>query len=1002
METMDMLRFLKTTPKPNPRYNQTIQLQSPPPERKCAPHHARPRPFNQIASDRFSQELAPDAAIWTMYVDEAHEYDNDMVRARQQSLDTLLFIHPNRSAVPALTHWVNRLWILSLTLALSGALIAVSGKERLTKFHLASRPSFPKKLALLRQSRLEELEHYWALYIAALLPTLLHLSLVGFLTGLVVYLYTTGYLVPGSVFLMLALYVASLLGATHKYQPFVPELFNYTLTTAESIFNLWTKPRPKPATCLDALVWLANHARDQIVVDCAYQAMAGLRDSPYLCSFSPSSSMDPVRPDLETIYSTLFERFEQLIAGTLETGSVDPPVGRYIHAVIVLSLARASIVKRPTSWFDLLNKINCMWISDLPIASMSGNTFVSALVAEMDVIQLCMEEASAVDTANQTDSSDSIVEKWPLAGDSHELQLHICQWLNTVSGLFVHHSQGTAHIDSYLIGALLRASKDAAYFMSRTSSIRGLAGDESTAPQFELPSNLEISLPSLSKRLDQLLVLISILRHCPNPSQIEGVQACAELFKTYLTITPPIICLLIGEEANQAEIFNAFSFFPIDKPPTSRRDILFISVRSMMLTSAYLCGLLPTTTHYPQCPKLVDEALELAHASLNEDNVFSVDHLGPYDALGYHLDDFISILEFFGTNEHNLNLISPAAAAHLCVIGCGKIGAGLYASTHYMPPECLPTLLDLSIHGRLAKESAKCMLGTILTRLRSPFDYFGELPEHLVPIVPAQPPIEHLRQMTRFPNFFKSLQGVIQMIDSSYCHDGGALSAAAFLQVAAGRDSSIVVEPVELGPDAVPGFLDLVVLLFFENKARFCASHYHEIIISMAILITAAAKDTDSMGIISRHSAPATVLDELNKLKPGDSLYKAVIPMEEQKRLMNALACVKHDIPPMPNGEWPEYLDGIWKGIDIIANFGKTSRRSLGLGNRRPSSESACPSSSKSESLEVENKYQELSNNDFKLLINDQEPPNKDQKLSSKDQELPNKDKELSIIVHSS
>ena len=43
-----------------------------------------------MAADRFGEELGPDAAIWTIYLDEAQEYDQELVKGRQQSLDTLL------------------------------------------------------------------------------------------------------------------------------------------------------------------------------------------------------------------------------------------------------------------------------------------------------------------------------------------------------------------------------------------------------------------------------------------------------------------------------------------------------------------------------------------------------------------------------------------------------------------------------------------------------------------------------------------------------------------------------------------------------------------------------------------------------------------------------------------------------------------------------------------------------------------------------------------------
>ncbi|KAF8601178.1 hypothetical protein BDV93DRAFT_422696, partial [Ceratobasidium sp. AG-I] len=199
--------------------------------------------YERMAGDKPGRELAPDATIWQLYLEEADEHDQELVKSRHASLDMLLLFAALFSAiltgfliesktllqpdsadvsaalllriaqsqhrmelglslpmdtpsvnVPSFTpslsaRWLNGIWFTSLALSLSAALIAMLGKEWLTAF-VSSRPRPPQSHALLRQSRLEGLESWWALHIIALLPSLLHMSLFLFAIGLVLYLWT--------------------------------------------------------------------------------------------------------------------------------------------------------------------------------------------------------------------------------------------------------------------------------------------------------------------------------------------------------------------------------------------------------------------------------------------------------------------------------------------------------------------------------------------------------------------------------------------------------------------------------------------------------------------------------------------------------------------------------------------------------------------------------------------------------------------------------------------
>ncbi|KAF8599526.1 hypothetical protein BDV93DRAFT_419765, partial [Ceratobasidium sp. AG-I] len=193
---------------------------------------------DRLAGDSPGEELSHDATIWKLYLDEAEEYDQELVTGRHASLDVLLLFAALFSAIltafliesknllqqdpadttaalllliaqhqigsalessalvapptfsPAISSlWINGLWFVSLALSLAAALVAMLSKEWLTAY-TSSRPRPPHTHALLRQARLNGLNDWWALHIIALLPTLLHLSLLLFAIGLVIYLWT--------------------------------------------------------------------------------------------------------------------------------------------------------------------------------------------------------------------------------------------------------------------------------------------------------------------------------------------------------------------------------------------------------------------------------------------------------------------------------------------------------------------------------------------------------------------------------------------------------------------------------------------------------------------------------------------------------------------------------------------------------------------------------------------------------------------------------------------
>ncbi|KAJ3976650.1 hypothetical protein EV361DRAFT_816327, partial [Lentinula raphanica] len=189
--------------------------------------------------DRRYYEHDPEARGWWVYLDEATAFDNDMIGELGDSLDillvfaglfsavvttfvaqtsqalstdygslsasylgeisTILRASRNSSTVSQIPTtdttfspdvgdiWVNGLWFTSLTIALSVALFAVLAKQWLRQY-MSIVTGTPRERTFIRQFRFDGLKVWKVQAIIGTLPVLLHLSLVLFLIGLVVFL----------------------------------------------------------------------------------------------------------------------------------------------------------------------------------------------------------------------------------------------------------------------------------------------------------------------------------------------------------------------------------------------------------------------------------------------------------------------------------------------------------------------------------------------------------------------------------------------------------------------------------------------------------------------------------------------------------------------------------------------------------------------------------------------------------------------------------------------
>ncbi|QRW11507.1 hypothetical protein RhiLY_10506 [Ceratobasidium sp. AG-Ba] len=381
---------------------------------------------DKLSKDSPGSELAHDATVWRIYLDEADEYDQELVKGRHASLDVLLLFAALFSAIlttflvesknllqadPADTSvalllmiaqnqgvnnapsveippftpsrsalWINGLWFAALGLSLAAALITMLSKEWLTAY-TASRPRPAHSHALIRQARLDGLDNWWALHIIALLPTLLHLALLLFALGLVVYLWTLEVVVAAVTGVVIALtlvfyFATTILGAIFPFCPFVTEISGYVRRFGGARLGSWLRINQsirssQPHTSQDhystttledmrAVTWLAEHARDPTAADCAYQALAGIRIPGDIRTRRPGSK----KPTgswhyaLNRIFPTLLTRFGTILReGRDLSASRGANAARYSRALAELATflgtedAAATQADKKPFWF---------------------------------------------------------------------------------------------------------------------------------------------------------------------------------------------------------------------------------------------------------------------------------------------------------------------------------------------------------------------------------------------------------------------------------------------------------------------------------------------------------------------------------------------------------------------------------------------------------------------------------------------------------------------------
>ncbi|KAG8733768.1 hypothetical protein FRC10_012147 [Ceratobasidium sp. 414] len=938
----------------------------------------RSEAFERMATDKLGQELAHDATIWKLYLEEADDHDQELVKGRHASLDMLLLfaalfsailtaflieskdllqqdpadvstalllsiaqsqyrveqglpLPSNASSLPSVpdftpsisARWINGIWFASLSLSLSAALIAMLGKEWLTAF-LASRPRPAHSHALLRQSRLEGLERWWALHIIALLPSLLHASLLLFAIGLVIYLWTIDTIVAAVIAAVVAItslfyIITAVLGAVYDYCPFVTEISGYVRRAIMALLRRDRTDKYMPSKYpslkdLQALLWLANNARDPAVVDCCYQALAGLQHTTGVdmdhTVVLPESGANPSHAPthgipmqlnedttLVSLLDTITGRYKQLVAGSLDVfGSPDMSAARYLRAILGISTHishfsdpqlnksigtrnHANILPGLVNKGDMLvgvgagSKLSPLQLLDMTEAlwgdqspPLSANTYASVLILAMDIVQFAISSDSERKYQNGAHVIDVTTGSTQEGLDIYTLRAYYSRWLARVSSLLRLYSGRQVLINPVLLDGLLGSVTTAA----RCDALNPLDSSSTHHPQVEnlkrpfkfiLSTNAgrSFSIESNDLGTGPLGSLLELLSLYPAVKDGSPIQTCMAALTAYSALAPVLLQQILGLDRD--ELRKAYDIASWKYAHASdMMGIRFMATRQALLTTRYL-GLSRTlsSNHF----RFLEDVTELVYICIQQENkTFRKD---TFWALVNHSADLVHLLEFVGENDSVFTLLTENTKFNLLdVAGLGCHGVA--PCENLLTPNCFPPLIRMIRHSSHSVAGVERLPQAMVRRMRAGQTTIQrqDIPWNNIPA------IEYIYPFTRTSKGFSALASA--GTEERYA-EVVVKAIVDIVHLAAGQDASLAVKPIELRFPAVPGFLDVM-----STVVACCAKlmGYDALLMQYSNdaidLMKAAAKDDASKELLRQHSACQDLWKMLKGLNQKDSM----------------------------------------------------------------------------------------------------------------------------------
>ncbi|QRW04598.1 E3 ubiquitin-protein ligase listerin [Ceratobasidium sp. AG-Ba] len=837
--------------------------------------YRRPEAYERMAADTLGEELAQDATIWKLYLDEAAEHDLELVEGSAifgfltafliesknllqldpQDASVALLLQMVQSqhrielglappiglelpvAVPEFTptsasRWINAIWFISLGLSLSASLIAMLGKEWLTAF-LASRPRPAHAHALLRQSRLEGLERWWALHIIALLPSLLHLSLLLFSVGLVIYL--------GTLDRVVAVVLAVIVGLTTAFYFVTAILGRYTITAPLVRSNLESAVPEGFASSL----WLANNARDPAVVDFDVDDTAGK-------SLAGSGSLDlnlsnQITPetDISSLLHTVITRFDRLSSDMFYLSSM-PAMAfpRYMNAIAALASLRDGILQDmedkithgDARYLELTTETcvnspsNLIWLAILTLHRSDSVTPTGA--GRLYSVTRGTQDYIVVNTDAKFTDEHTKQQRLVSSDIIEDLREHHRRWLAQVHALLQFHGEAKVSISDRrleeLLAVLIQAtqgdflstlySNDGGLYSSGTST--------SDTYQYVIPLNGDKSFMVKSEDLwiGLLTSLVKLLSKRPGVTLGSSVQTCGYILRAYACLAPAMLQGILRLR-NPDELKVAFDMDKWDFVPTSSLPgIRFIS-------------------------------------DANED----VWDYG-FRALAENGSDLIPLLELIYEDDSYAAIVPELVKFYLIeIVRMPHTSDDVNLCDNSLTPKCFVALISITgTSGYPGDDNFEEMLHGMVRRIRN-----GSPRNH--PLIPwnETPAIEYLYQFTRTSRGFSS----IAASSSKEEHRSYMVTFAVDVtHMAAGKDPSIVVQPAQLDAIAMPGFLMVVKLVtsyclgLEDNSSMLCK------FASDAIdLMAASTRDDIVRPLLIENSACQDIWGALDQIEDKDS-----------------------------------------------------------------------------------------------------------------------------------
>ncbi|KAG8792315.1 hypothetical protein FRC12_006501 [Ceratobasidium sp. 428] len=978
--------------------------------------YSNPKPKNGRTTDKPGEELSHEAAIWRIYRNEAQEYDQELVKSRHASLDMLLLfatlfsavitaflvesknllqqdpadasvalllliaqsqrrielgspgspsdtgLEPNIPQFKASTtaRWINGIWFTSLVLSISAALVAMLSKEWLNAF-LISRPRHAHSHALDRQARLEGIKRWQTLYIIALLPSILHISLLLFSIGLVIYLWTLDWVIA----IVLAVIVGATLlfyittatlGAIFDYCPFVTGASRYI----RRLRALMSKNSPMSETLLrvptlkdiQALLWLADHARDPVAVDCSYQALAGL------CKLTTASSeaaggqntssttlVDPHSAlpfqlsndvSVEMLLLTIHGRLKRLSSGLLDSVSnSEVSAARYLNAVlgILARTGRLSLLShegsasfqgqlsppnviasiRPdVSVFDLLQTIEMFWHNSS--STLSANAYACILVSTMDIIHhVTLVSENVQPTANEvkppgqpgperaTHDGTHVVDfasAPPLQSMANTqvriLRAHYSQWLIRVSCILQLYSYGEVPIDLEVLNKLLHSMATAA----RCDILNPIDAISTHHPPILLPD-----CPAYT------FVLHDNGRNYPLEIDKDDLHrgplgALIELLRRHPAVkdgSPLKTCLatLKAYAALAPVILQQVLEIP-------RQELLdaFYMKNWEYAPETEMMGLRLIATrqvlltvrflglarrHVRAHMTFCGNALGLLNLCLQLDGSYRF-RQDTYWALAHYSNDFIPFLWFAGQSESNYKMITSSIKFELLNAARVRITSeGMTPCDNLVTPECFPVLIQMMEQGKNSAENIERLLQAMVRRMRANNSSTRRLD------IPwnGVPAIDYVRQFTHTSKGFSAL-GYIGA-RSKYSKVVAPVIID-IVHLAAGRDPALRIEMVELNLEAAPGVLDAVSAALKQLwKKKDYEPTFVQLSTDVLTLLKVVVQDEAAKKSLRQHKSYRRFLAALRRMDKSDITLSSGI----KKKIWSTLDSNSSPLVPM-------------------------------------------------------------------------------------------------------